>query len=429
MRQRLLLDVTKTFESGFATGIQRVVRELARRTDLIGERLDRDAVLVVASGGGYHRLDGPGVARLMTPAPAGEQSLVAQSGLIRRLKALLEANVWAYATMQRLTVARRLATLTRGLEPIAVRADDLVALIDYFGAGTPSVDAIVRARGTGATTIAIVYDIIPLLHGEMVPGTTGYPFKWAYKRLVPSVDGLIAISRSGADLVRAERTVQTANVPVASFYLGQDLQVVEGEPRGTTIPAAAWHDGPTFVMVGTIEPRKRHAATLAAFDTVWDAGHAANLVLVGRIGWDVDAFLDEARRHPRYGTSLFLCHQVDDRELHDAIARADATIMASKAEGFGLPIVESLALGVPVIAADIPIFREVAGTAGAYFLPDDTAAFAAAIIAFITHPEVYTAAARAFRWIDWDGSAAEFADAVDTIARARATRDGTGPPA
>jgi glycosyltransferase involved in cell wall biosynthesis len=418
----MLLDATKTFECRFSTGIQRVVRELVRRSELIGATLDVDVIPVVTSNRGYHRLDTAGLARLLEPAPATGGKIVAQSGFVRRAKELLQSNMRLYAAMQRLSMQRRLAALTADLEPIEVGTEDIVALIDDFAGGSPSLAAIRTARRNGAATLAIVYDLIPILHRDMVPRTVAYLFKRAFARLARRVDGLIAISRSGADLIRAQPAILDTQVAVTSFYLGQDLHVAPGAVASTTIPDAAWHDGPTFIMVGTIEPRKRHAAALAAFDRLWADGVAANLLMVGRIGWEVDAFVDAVECHPQYGKSLFLCRQVGDHELRASMARADATIMASKAEGFGLPIVESLALGVPVLASDIPIFREVAGDAGCYFPPDDSIAFAKAIRQFIDRPEGYRTAAKAFRWIDWDGSALEFAIAVRTILEERGKR-------
>lgn len=415
MRKTMLLDATKTFECRFSTGIQRVVRELVRRSDLIGAALGIEVVPVVASSRGYHRLDAAGLVRLLEPAPATGGKIVAQSGLVRRAKELLQSNMRLYATMQRLSMRRRLAALTADLALVEVGPDDIVALIDDFAGGSPSLPAIRAARRKGATTLAIIYDLIPILHRDMVPRPIAYLFKHAFEQLAGRVDGFIAISQSGADLIRAQPAVRKAGIPATSFYLGQDLHIAPGEIASTTIPDAAWRDGPTFIMVGTIEPRKRHAAALEAFSKLWEAGVAANLLMVGRIGWEVDAFIEAAKQHPQYGKSMFLCHQVGDHELRAAMARADATIMASKAEGFGLPIVESLAFGVPVLASDIAIFREVAGAAGCYFPPDDTALFADAIRQFIEHPESYRAAARAFAWINWDGSATEFATAVRLI--------------
>lgn len=411
----MILDATKTFECRFTTGIQRVVRELARRSDLIGAQMGMEVVLAVASNGRYYRLDSPGMARLLKLPNAGNATMVDQSGLVQRAKNLLQANMPLYALMQRRSMQRRMTALTGTLEVLEIGVGDIVASIDEFAGGSPSVEAIGKAKCQGAATIAIIYDLIPILHRDLVPGRIAYLFKHGFDRLVPLTDGLIAISRSGADLVREQPVVRKSGTAVSSFYLGQDLHVAGDQLVHATIPEAVWQGGPTFVMVGTIEPRKRHAAVLAAFSRLWEEGCAANLLIIGKIGWEVEAFIDQGRRHPQYGRSLFLCHQVSDGELRGAMARADAVIMASKAEGFGLPIVEALAFGVPVLATDIPIFREIASDAGCYFPAENPAEFADVVKRFIADPQPYRDAARAFRWIDWDGSAREFAAAVKEV--------------
>jgi alpha-1,2-rhamnosyltransferase len=412
--KRLLLDATKTFEGQFTTGIQRVVRELVQRSGTIGRQLGMEPIVVVASGDSYYRLDTDSIDRLLHPVASGGGALVTQSPLAKRIKAVLQLNAPIYATMQRLVLGRRLRKLTQALAPVETRQSDVIALIDYFGAGSPSVMALAKARRAGAAAIAIVFDIIPLLHPGMVPATTAYPFKWAFGRVVRQVDGLITISKSSADEIRSQPVVEGTGIPVKSFYLGQDIRTSGAISVPATIPSEAWAGGPTFVMIGTIEPRKRHAAILAAFDRLWSEGYAANLVLIGRIGWEIAPFLEDVRRHPLLGKSLFLCHNVGDEELQTSMRRADASIMASKAEGFGLPIVESLALGVPVLTSDIAVFREIAGQAGCYF-PDDTIGIADAIKSFIDNIDLYKRAAGNFQWIDWDQSATEFADALRSI--------------
>ena len=415
MRKALFLDVTKTFESRFATGIQRVVRELVRRSAWIGELLDLDVDIVVATRSGYYRLDKDAVSDLVDPPRSPSAALVMQSSLTRIAKRVVQAIPPIYAFLQRRSVNRRMRVLTAGLEPITAKHETIVILIDSFGNGSPSVEAILRAKRAGASTIAIVYDAIPLEHPEMTPSTTAYPFRRAFNRLAVELDGLITISRSSADEIRRQDAVVRSGTPVTSFYLGRGIPIFGNAALAPSIPEIAWQGGPTFIMIGSIEPRKRHAAVLAAFDRLWDAGTVANLVMIGRIGWEIEDFVSQARSHPRYGTNLFLCHEVDDMELQYAMMRASATIIASKAEGFGLPIVESLALGVPVIASDIPIFREVAGDAGCFFPPDDLDEFARVIARFIESPDGYRVAARAFQWINWDDSARQFTDAVQSI--------------
>ncbi len=122
---------------------------------------------------------------------------------------------------------------------------------------------------------------------------------------------------------------------------------------------------PYFVMVATIEPRKNHLFLLGVWRLMAEAAAAAGepmprLVLAGRRGRENEQVVDVIER------SLFardhvieapgLCYE----DLARLIANARAVLLPSFAEGYGLPIVESLALGTPVVASDIPVFREVA---------------------------------------------------------------------
>ena len=117
-----------------------------------------------------------------------------------------------------------------------------------------------------------------------------------------------------------------------------------------------------FAYLGTIEPRKNHRIVLGAFQALWAQGVDVELIFVGRLGWNIrvpgwkpDEIGEElsalAARNPRFAWR----QELDDRAVRDIIASCRATLYVSEIEGFGLPPLESLALGVPVIAsAELP---------------------------------------------------------------------------
>src|SRR5262249_40144708 len=117
----------------------------------------------------------------------------------------------------------------------------------------------------------------------------------------------------------------------------------------------------TYLMVGTVEPRKNHAHVLSAFEQLWSAGADVNLAIVGKYSWNSTEFKERLRRHPCFGNRLFWFEDVRDGELEYCYRHAAALITASYAEGFNLPIVEALRAGCPVLASDIPVHREVGG--------------------------------------------------------------------
>ena len=112
-------------------------------------------------------------------------------------------------------------------------------------------------------------------------------------------------------------------------------------------------------MVGTVEIRKGHGVALEAFERLWRDGVNVDLVIVGKAGWGVEHLIRRLRAHPETGSRLHWHERANDDELLLHYANANALIAASYTEGFGLPLIEAQHFGVPIIASDIPVFREV----------------------------------------------------------------------
>ena len=99
----------------------------------------------------------------------------------------------------------------------------------------------------------------------------------------------------------------------------------------------------------------------------WRSGVTANLVIVGKQGWKVDALIERIGHHPELNQRLFWLNGISDEYLAQVYAHADCLIAASYGEGFGLPLIESAQRSLPIIARDIGVFREVAGDHALYF--------------------------------------------------------------
>lgn len=126
---------------------------------------------------------------------------------------------------------------------------------------------------------------------------------------------------------------------------------------------------PYFVMLATIEPRKNHQMIL----NVWrEMGPSApKLVLVGANGWENETVVNLLTRAPALRRSVRHVSGLSRRAMRKLVANARALLMPSFAEGYGLPVVEALSLGVPTLASDIPIFRETAGDSALFLSPLD----------------------------------------------------------
>jgi len=124
---------------------------------------------------------------------------------------------------------------------------------------------------------------------------------------------------------------------------------------------------PFVLMVGTIEPRKGYALALDAFGEIWRDGHPMHLVIVGRIGWKVDALVARLHAHAEAGHRLHWFENASDDTLHALYEAASGVMVASEAEGFGLPILEAALRRKPLLLRDLPVFREIAGGSATYF--------------------------------------------------------------
>jgi glycosyltransferase involved in cell wall biosynthesis len=137
-------------------------------------------------------------------------------------------------------------------------------------------------------------------------------------------------------------------------------------------------------MLGTIEARKNHLLILQLWrDLVRRLGASApHLVLIGRRGWESEQVLDlldrcESLRHHVHE----ITHCPDD-QMANWLKHAQALLFPSFVEGFGIPLVEALVLGTPVIASDLPVFKEIAGDVPTYLHPVDGLGWMKAIEGF-----------------------------------------------
>jgi glycosyltransferase involved in cell wall biosynthesis len=186
-----------------------------------------------------------------------------------------------------------------------------------------------------------------------------------------------------------------------------------GLPHDADRVLAALAARPSFLMVGTLEPRKGHAQALAAFDLLWEQGIDANLVIVGKHGWMVDQLAERLSTHPEREQRLHWLAGISDEMLLKLYAGSSALLAASEGEGFGLPLIEAAQHDIPIIARDLAVFREVAGEHAFYFHGLAPADLAHALADWLALQRAGTApASTGMPWLTWDQSAQQVLDAV-----------------
>jgi len=130
-------------------------------------------------------------------------------------------------------------------------------------------------------------------------------------------------------------------------------------------------DRPYFITVGTIEPRKNHAVLLDVWDSFAGDPNAPQLVIAGPRGWANEDVFARLNNSPLRGTLIHEVPDASDAQLAALISKASGLLFPSFAEGFGLPPLEALALGTPVVCSDLPVLHEILGKSPIYANPTD----------------------------------------------------------
>ncbi len=225
--------------------------------------------------------------------------------------------------------------------------------------------------------VYLVHDLIPISHPEFCRPGESKRHRQRMRTVLGSAAGVIANSAATRDaLIEFARREGRVAPPCEVAWLASPDEV-----DAAPVPAA---NRPTFVMIGTIEGRKNHLLLLHLWEKLSKELGAATpkLVLIGQRGWEADevfALLDRSPRLKGYVRELGRC---DDATMLGWLDQARALLMPSFIEGFGIPVIEALQRGVPVIASDLPVFREIAGDIPLYLDPLDGQGWEAAIRAY-----------------------------------------------
>ncbi|CAB3789270.1 D-inositol-3-phosphate glycosyltransferase [Paraburkholderia ultramafica] len=270
----------------------------------------------------------------------------------------------------------------RGVKPlvadqcIRVTEGDIFLGLDLAGRIIPRRQSdLLKWRGQGVRLCFVVYDLLPLTSAKWFTTVAQKSFRLWLQTLSVHADAVFCISRTVAEETRTwlDDKLGTAahNLAVRWFHLGADLHT-HASPLQMRLPAGLSVSSQnslrqTVMMVGTLEPRKGHTLVLDAFDILWANGCSATLVIIGKMGWHVENLVERLRTHQQWGKHLIWQSGATDDELSEMYLSVDGLIVASEAEGFGLPLIEAASFGLPILARDIPVFREVAEQHATYF--------------------------------------------------------------
>jgi glycosyltransferase involved in cell wall biosynthesis len=261
-------------------------------------------------------------------------------------------------------------------EPAVFHRDDIFLGLDLSPEGIPQQQAqLLNMRNHGVRLFFVVYDLLPVLRPDRFAHGVSVNFSAWLGTILRVSDGLLCISAAVADEVKtwlaqngdAQQSQAKRKKPahIDYFHLGVDMPEPDAEAPESKRQSPSTI--PSLLMVGTLEPRKGHAQALAACELLWEREIDMQLLIVGKQGWMTEQLAEKIRSHRELGKRLFWHEAATDDRLLELYRTSSALLAASEGEGFGLPLIEAAQYGLPVIARNLPVFREVAGDHAYYF--------------------------------------------------------------
>ena len=370
---QLFIDISELMQRDAKTGIQRVVRSI--------------------------------LTELLNNPPAGFD--------VRPVYGMSDGLGYQYVDVSQ--TAEGLAFASKGNAPMQYYSGDIFLGLDLQHQVVISHShEYTKMRSAGVKIYFVIYDLLPIfMPNSFWQGASHMHADWL--SVIAQNDGAICISKAVADeyyqWLKDQRRLPRGEFNIGWFHLGADLSSstpTSGLPENAPAVLKNLETRPTFLTVGTVEPRKGHAQILAGFDLLWKEGVDVNLVLVGKQGWNVEELAEDINNHAEFGQRLIWAGSASDEYLEEIYKRSSCLVSASLGEGFGLPLIEAAQHSVPIIARDLPVFQEVAGDNALYFAGHEASDLAGTVKQWLDLYEK-NAVPRStdMQWLTWEQSAGQ----------------------
>lgn len=218
--------------------------------------------------------------------------------------------------------------------------------------------------------ITFVHDIIAITHPQYASDLNLLYFPNYIAANIKYADALITSTEYTAKQIK--KLIHQLKEPEKEIYvvpLGTDFVDDYNESEVPKEVKKVVKKGKYCLTVGTIEPRKNHQIILDMFEKFQE--EEINIIFAGRIGWKMDEFMEKLYAHPFYEKRIFHFSGLNDDSIRYLYKEAYLVIFPTIIEGFGIPAIEALQFGTPLLASDIPIMHEVAGEYADYFSLED----------------------------------------------------------
>ncbi len=347
--RRLLLDITDMFAffrtNVRRTGMQRVQAEIL--TSLIERNAEGEIAFVFFSDG-------------------EEQYRLARTLLACEL---VDASNSDEVTMEHLGAI--LGQIYGTADTLKCGNGDFYLVLGAFWFGRGYLSRLNDLRKSGALVGINFFDLIPYTHPEYVDVATQRDFTEKLEEALASIDYACTNSTFVANELRALLASRgREDVPVGAIPLAHDIPDAGGEQPA---PEAFARSIPKeyVLCVGTIEPRKNHALLLEVWKRLYDryGEKAPSLLIIGKWGWRIESFRESLAAAGNVHGKIVVLEGLSDSELRYLYRHCLFTVFPSFAEGWGLPVGESLYFGKPCLASNSSSIPEVGGDLVRYFDP------------------------------------------------------------
>lgn len=425
---RILIDCTQTLNTPITTGIQRVVRNLVAHGQIAAQRHGVPFIPIRFRGKCFERAPLTGAGTLAGPTPRARERI--HHRFLYKIRKLFLGRAVRKGIDR---VKGVLGIESSSADRLEFQPNDVLVLPDSSWSA-PIWQEIDRARDAGLVLGVLQHDFIPLRFPEFVSDDCAAIFQRWTKESLSRADFVMGVSNTIAQECREELhrlgRHLIAEEGVSVCLNGADFRAATQatEVRPEIVQFIEHADGGPYLTVGTIEPRKNQSLLLDALDEILHSVPNARFLVAGFIGWKGKSIAKRIREHPGYGENVLLVSDMSDAELTYAYQRAKAVVFPSLAEGFGLPIAESIARGTRVFASSLSVHQEIGGKHCVYFDPEDSSQLAQLIIDHYCrneYPAVWPP--MEFRLPTWEGAAETMvATSMAMARRLRSSANGSG---
>ena len=316
-------------------------------------------------------------------------------------------------------------SLTGGAR-VKVKPGDVFISLDLYRKFNFS--ALQELRREGLKVYFLIYDLLDIRRcclgeSDLITRMVAWAARNSYNNWIHGVlslsDGVVCDSHAVVNELLGWLDTNADNfqrrIRLGYFHLGADFRSSENthhtisSEQSPVIYSA--NNKPSFLMVGVMDPHKGHIQAIHAFEQLWCKD--VNLIIVGKEGVLQPQIGKMIRKHTEYGQRLLWFGYVSDAALASLYKECTALLATSFSEGFGLPLIEAAHYGLPIIARDIPVFREVAGSYAYYFKNNNASDIADAIVSWLSlSGQNKIPESRGMPHLDWASSTRQLLDVI-----------------